>query len=359
MLILIFSLSCYLPYLLEHSKFSAMVPQPTTPVPECLTESSAICSSKSFLLNRSHVDQYLIIFRQSLPAVSSVTTANFEDFKQADKIVAIAFVSDSTEAPPAFAAAAEKHRDDYLFGYSTDSELFAEADVSPPAIVLYRKFDEPKLLYPGDVASVTAEDIEQFIKKHEIPYVDEVGPDNYQRYVSSGLPLAYFFADVNDADLIAEHTEYLTALAKEFQGKINFVTIDSTRFTDHAKALNVKGDKWPAFVIQEVGKQLKYPLDHTLEVNGETVSDLVRRYIAGEVTPSLKSQPVPTQNESVYTVVSSEFEKVAADVNKDVFIEFYAPWCVSFCMQATSTRWKFLKQVWTLQTLKANMGFSW
>ncbi|GJJ07568.1 hypothetical protein Clacol_001771 [Clathrus columnatus] len=268
------------------------------------------------------------MLKQSLPAVSSVTTANFEEFKNADKIVAISFVADSAEPPSSFAAAAEKHRDDYLFGYSTDSELFAEADVTPPAIVLYRKFDEPKVVYSGDAASATSEDIEAFIKQHMIPYVDEVGPNNYQVYVTSGLPLAYLFIDVSNEELIGQHTDYLTKLAKEVKGKLNFVTIDSNRFSDHAKQLNIKGNTWPAFVIQEVAKQLKYPLDENLEVNEETVSNHVRNYIAGEVKPSLKSQPVPEeQNETVYTVVSSQFEEIAADINKDVFIEFYAPWC--------------------------------
>lgn len=267
-------------------------------------------------------------YRQSLPAVSQVDMENFEEFRQADKIVVIHFVSDSTESS-AFTAAAEKHRDDYLFGQSTESEVFAHADVTPPAIVLYRKFDEPTLVYDGDAASATAEDIETFIKSHEIPYVDEVGPDNYQRYVQSGLPLAYLFADVKDSELIAEHKEYLTALAKEHKGKLNFVFIDATRFADHAKALNLKDGSWPAFVIQDVSKQLKYPLDQSLDVSQETVHDLVRRYVAGELKPALKSQPVPeVQNETVVTVVSSQFEELATDINKDVFIEFYAPWFV-------------------------------
>ena len=100
--------------------------------------------------------------RQSLPAVSDVTKDNFEEFKKADKIVAVAFVASNTDVPaPEFSSTANKHRDDYLFGLSVDAETAEAAGVTPPAIVLYRAFDEAETPYPYPAGSVSSEDLSE------------------------------------------------------------------------------------------------------------------------------------------------------------------------------------------------------
>lgn len=53
---------------------------------------------------------------------------------------------------------------------------------------------------------------------------------------------------------------------------------------------------------------------------------MVEKYLDGKLEPTLKSQPVPEQTESVFTVVGKTFEETVFDDSKDVFIEFYASW---------------------------------
>ncbi|KAF8591542.1 protein disulfide isomerase [Ramaria rubella] len=269
------------------------------------------------------------MIKQSLPAVTDVTAENHEEFKNADKVVAIAYVSQTSDAPaPSFSMTADKHRDDYLFGVTTDPKAIAAAGVTPPAIVLYRQFDDPKITYPSaSVASVSVEDMEIFLKDNSMPLVDEVSADNYQNYATSGLPLAYLFLDPAD-DNREEHVAYLKPLASQYKGKLNFVWIDAVKFSDHAKALNLVEPKWPAFVIQDLSQQLKYPLDQNEDVSEARVTAWVNEYTAGRLKPQLKSQAVPeTQDESVFTLVSNEFDEVVFDDEKDIFVEFYAPWC--------------------------------
>lgn len=273
-------------------------------------------------------------------------------------MVAIAYVSETSDAPaPSFSATAEKHRDDYLFGLCSDPKAIADAGVNPPTIVLYRKFDEPKVDYPAaSVASASVEDIESFIKENSMPLVDEVNADNYQTYASSGLPLAYLFIDPAD-DTRDDHIAYLKPLAKAHKGKLNFVWIDAVKFADHAKALNLHEPKWPAFVVQDLSQQLKYPLDQNEAVTGSKVTSWVEEYLAGNLKPQLKSQSVPeTQDESVFTLVSTQFDDVVFDDDKDVFVEFYAPWSVFLSLSTSSYHISFELQVWTLQTLKTDLG---
>jgi len=267
--------------------------------------------------------------KQSLPAVTEVTGTNHAEFKEADKIVIIAYLESSTESPaPAFSAVAEKHRDDYLFGLSVDSAAATDAGVTPPAVIVYRKFDEPRIEFkPADLVSFKEAELETFLTENSMPLVDEIGPDNYASYAALNLPLGYLFVEPEDP----KKEEYIAELrepAKRLQGKISLVYIDAVKFVDHAKSLNLKESKWPAFVIQDMASSLKYPMDQTSDYSGKAVADFLDEWATGKIKPKLKSQPVPeAQNESVHVLVGSQFEEVAYDESKDVFVEFYAPWC--------------------------------
>lgn len=266
--------------------------------------------------------------KQSLPAVTDVTPANFDDFKHADRIVALAYLPSSTDAPAAeFSAAANKLREKYLFGTTTDKDLIAKAGVTPPAIVLYRTFDEAVTEFPYPVPSASEKDIESWISDLSIPVIDEVTAENYQQYAQTGKPLAFLFLDPSDA----KHDEHVTAfkpIAAKYKGKVNFVWINAIQFGDHAKALNLNEPKWPSFAIQDLATQMKYPFDQELEATPSAIDDLVQKYVDGKIEPTLKSQPIPaSQDESVFDLVGKQFDEVVFDDNKDVFVEFYATWC--------------------------------
>jgi protein disulfide-isomerase A1 len=268
------------------------------------------------------------MIKQSLPAVTQVTSGNFDEFKSADKFVAIAYVSSTSDAPlAAFSSVAEAHRDDYLFGMSTDSAVFASENITPPTVVVYRAFDEPRVPYPYPILDAKVQDFEEWIADLSIPVIDEVSSDNYAIYASSSKPLAYVFLDPT-ADNKEEIIASVRPIADEFKSKMNFVWIDAIKFGDHAKALNLQEPKWPSFVIQDVEKQLKYPLSQDKEVTTESVKDWAKQYLSGELQPELKSQPIPeVQDESVFTLVGKQFDEVVFDDSKDVFVEFYASWC--------------------------------
>jgi protein disulfide-isomerase A1 len=253
----------------------------------------------------------------------------FDEFKKADKMVLIAFVDKETEAPAeALKVTADAHRDDFLFGLSTDAEVIKAAGVKTPALVLYRSFDEPEVKFPSSVASATSDEIVNFLNDNKVPLLDEVGQENYAVYAQSGLPLAYLFVDQEDSNrdqLLAD----LKPIAKEHKGKINFVSIDAAKFADHGKALNLDPTKFPAFVIQDLEKQLKFPFSQEKALSMSAVADFANQYVAGKLEPVLKSEPIPeTQDSPVYTLVGKTFDGIVFDDKKDVFIEFYAPWCV-------------------------------
>ncbi|KAJ7129623.1 thioredoxin-like protein [Mycena epipterygia] len=266
--------------------------------------------------------------KQALPAVSEVTAANHEDIKQADNLVVVAYLTSTADAiAPLFSATAEKHRDDFLFGLSTDPEANSAAKVDAPAIVVYRKYDEPRMEYALPLSDLTIVDLEDWIKELAVPTIAEVSSENYATYAGSPKPLAYLFLDPT-SETKEDDIAAIKPVASKYKSKMNFVWIDAIKFGDHAKALNLAEPKWPSFVIQDMAKQLKFPFDQSKDVDAAGVEAWVKAYLDGDLKPQLKSEPIPeVQDENVYNLVGKEFDKVVFDDSKDVFIEFYASWC--------------------------------
>lgn len=262
--------------------------------------------------------------KQSLPAVSEVTKDTLEEFKKADKVVLVAYLSaDDKASSEVFTAAAEKLRDNYPFGVSTDAALAEAEGVTAPAVVLYKDFDEGKSVFSE---KFDAEEIEKFAKTAATPLIGEVGPETYSDYMSAGLPLAYIFAET--AEERKEISDLLKPIAEAQRGVVNFGTIDAKSFGAHAGNLNLKTDKFPAFAIQEVAKNQKFPFDQEKELKEKDVAKFVDSFAAGKIEPSVKSEPIPeSQDDAVYTVVAHTYNEIVLDDSKDVLVEFYAPWC--------------------------------
>ena len=123
-------------------------------------------------------------------------------------------------------------------------------------------------------------------------------------------------------------TEQLKPLAQKHKGVVNFATIDAKAFGAHAANLNLEADKWPAFAIQETVKNQKFPYDQQKKFTHDDIGKFVQDFVDGKIEPSIKSEPIPeTQEGPVQVVVAHNYEEVVINNEKDVLLEFYAPWC--------------------------------
>lgn len=262
--------------------------------------------------------------KQQLPAVSILNKDTLEEFKTTDKVVLVAYISaDDKSSNQTYSTLADNLRDEYIFGATSDVELAAAEGVKQPAIVLYKDFDEGKDTFTD---KFTAESITSFAKTASTPLVGEVGPETYQGYMAAGIPLAYIFSET--AEERAELAKTLKPVAEKYRGKINFATIDAKAFGAHAGNLNLPSDKWPAFAIQDTLTDEKYPFDGNT-LTEKKIGAFVKDYADGKLEPSVKSEPVPEKNDGPVTVlVATTFKELVIDqVDKDVLVEFYAPWC--------------------------------
>lgn len=257
--------------------------------------------------------------KQNLPPVSEVTAETLEAFSKSDKVVIVAVLPKGDERREELERIAKIYRDDYVFGVIESSDEVP----SGSGVVLYKQFDEGKNVLDG---TFDAESLVEFIKENSVPTMDEIGPNNYARYMDSGLPLAYLFFATPEQK--TQYSAEIEAVAKTFKGKVNFAYIDASKFGAHAANLNLK-EQWPAFGIQNVVTGAKFPLDQESELTVEKMQKLAEDVLAGTVEPSVKSEAAPEKNDGPVTVVvgTTYAEIVENNKDKDVLIEFYAPWC--------------------------------
>jgi len=265
--------------------------------------------------------------KQTMPAVSLLETEDaVKTFSGEDKVVIIGFF-ENTESPEyeTFKETAEKLRDNFLFGAVVGKKDVNKGfEVTAPAVVLFKKFDEGKNVL--DAASFAT--LNEFIKKNSVPLVDEIGPNNYKSYADSGLPLGYLFVDLAVEGQKDQYLEILKPFAISAKGKLNWVYIDWQKYAKHAERLGLSGKTVPAVAIENLEDGTHFAFDETADITAANLGAWVNKFLAKELEPTIKSEEVPAQNDGpVKVIVAKNFEEIVNDKTKDVLVEFYAPWC--------------------------------
>lgn len=257
------------------------------------------------------------------PAITILSSSDELDALKKENAIVVALFSaeEGTTAAVTFSEAAKNLRSKYKFARVQDTTLF---DGAADSIVVYKQFDEGRVPYTGDVSSVA--ELTKFLSSTSIKLFDEIGPENYKLYMDRGIPIAWLFVKPT-----AEITETLkaevAAVAGAHQGQVSMVWVDAEKYGGMAERLGVRKGTFPAFVVDRQGEH--FVLAEDKEINKATVSDFVAAVIANSVKATIRSTEAPEVHTTngLTTVVGSTFDDLVINSGKDVFIEFYAPWC--------------------------------
>jgi len=275
--------------------------------------------------------------KQNQPAITTLNNIQeVNTFSDLEKVVIVGFFDnrDSKEYE-LFKNTANQLRDSFTFG-----EVVGQPDVNKEfgvdgtvGVVLFKQFDERKNILSSDAFDTLA----QFINTYSVPLIDEIGPQNYKSYVDSGLPLAYLFVDLTVEGQKDEYLAKVNDLAKSTKGKLNWVYIDWAKYAKHSERLGLSGTKVPALAIEKMDVGTHYAYDEAAEITATDVESWINKFLSGDLKPTIKSEPVPENNNGpVKVVVATNFEEIVNDNSKDVLVEFYAPWC-GHCKQLVPT----------------------
>lgn len=261
--------------------------------------------------------------KQAQPVVVELETAAeveawLEKNHEANPTVVLHLGSEESKGP--LANLAKRMRDTISFISSTDKSL--KKKYGSDLVVL--KLDEEPEVIDADT-ELTPAAIESFVKLNQFASFEELGPENYAAYIESGIPMLYgFVGDDSSRELIKDAVK---PFLKELKAKANIVFLDSNLYGRHASNLNME-QKFPALVVHDTTSNKKYIHDQSIDVTEESIAEFIKDFLGGNIVANMKSEPVPeTQEGPVYVLVGTEYDKVVLDDDKDVLVEFYAPWC--------------------------------
>jgi len=221
----------------------------------------------------------------------------------------------SEDAKTFFAVAAKPEFDEFDFGV-----VYVDSKV--PSIKVHRD-DKTFELDDADAA----EEIAKFIRENAHPLVGEFGQTLFQRAQKDKKPLVAVFIPEASQE---EDLPIVTTLAEEFRDII-FSAPSSDKQTKVATQWGASGTVFPTLLFLDTrpgASPRPIAFEETKEFNLENAREFVSGCLAGTEVGFRKSEPVPESDDGpVKVVVGSTFEKIVYDEQKDVFVEFYAPWC--------------------------------
>lgn len=276
---------------------------------------------------RSAQDIVTFMKKQAGPAITPLASADeveaFIPNAEDEDAVVIGFVEADSKQAKFIADFASKFRDDFRFGLVTSTA--AAGTNAMGSIVLFKPFDEKKNVYSGDL---TEEDLATFLKGNAMRAVAEIGPGNYGAYVKRGLPISWLFIDPADTKATEAVLAEYRKVAPDFKQKASLVYLNGVQYKQMATKMGLTGDKYPGLAIENDSEHFVF--SETDELSEETMRPWFTKWAAGELAPTVKSEPIPASlfdEHNVAVVVGENFKEVVLDDTKDVLIEFYAPWC--------------------------------
>ncbi|XP_077829460.1 protein disulfide-isomerase isoform X2 [Macaca mulatta] len=307
-------------------------------------------SPKEYTAGREADDIVNWLKKRTGPAATTLPDgAAAESLVESSEVAVIGFFKDvESDSAKQFLQAAEAI-DDIPFGITSNSDVFSKYQLDKDGVVLFKKFDEGRNNFEGEV---TKENLLDFIKYNQLPLVieftEQTAPKIFGGEIKTHI-LLFLPKSVSDYD--GKLSSFRTA-AESFKGKVScssgwlpspspvqppflpqilFIFIDSDH-TDNQRILEffgLKKEECPAVRLITLEEEMTKYKPESDELTAERITEFCHRFLEGKIKPHLMSQELPEDwdKQPVKVLVGKNFEEVAFDENKNVFVEFYAPWC--------------------------------
>eukprot|EP00048_Salpingoeca_helianthica_P014482 m.221898 g.221898 ORF g.221898 m.221898 type:complete len:493 (-) comp15909_c0_seq1:191-1669(-) len=266
---------------------------------------------------------------QTLETVEAATKLAEEN-----EVVVLGFFS-SIEDPAAVAFIGAADRSENVYALSIKPEVAGHYSAKAPQVILLKKFDEGRVDYTGEFSSAA---IGTFVDGNQLPYVVEFSDASAQKIFGGAVKNHLLLFTKKNDETFAGYVEAMKVAAKENLGKILFVTIDAEA-PEHTRIMEffgLKAEDAPTVrLINLADNMAKYKPENPA-ITAEVLSKFAADFVSGNLKKHLMTEKLPADWDAqpVKVLTGENFDAVANDPEKFVFVEFYAPWC-GHCKQLT------------------------
>ncbi|CAH2291797.1 disulfide-isomerase [Pelobates cultripes] len=286
-------------------------------------------SPKEYSAGREAPDIVNWLKKRTGPAATTLSDeAAVTALVDANEVAVIGFFKDTeSDLAKVFVQAAESV-DDIPFGISSSDDAFSKYEITKDTIVLFKKFDEGRNNFEGEVKK---EEVLSFIKSNQLPLVIEFTEQTAPKIFGGEIKTHNLFFLPKSSPDYQEKLDNFKKAASNFKGKILFIFIDSDH-TDNQRILEffgLKKEECPAVRLITLEEEMTKYKPESDDLSADKIKEFCDLFLQGKIKPHLMSQDIPEDwdKSPVKVLVGKNFEEVAFDENKNVFVEFYAPWC--------------------------------
>uniref|UniRef100_T2MHU7 Protein disulfide-isomerase n=1 Tax=Hydra vulgaris TaxID=6087 RepID=T2MHU7_HYDVU len=260
------------------------------------------------------------------PAAVVASAEELKVFVDAREVAVVGFFANQdSDLAKVFLNVADS-TDDIEFAITTPSNS-GEYAVTEDKIVVFKKFDDLRADYTGNADEAS---LKSFVRGESIALVTEFTDEVASKIFGGDIKSHILLFVSKKAENFKETINQFTEAAKQFKGKVLFIYIDSD-FDENSRIMEffgLKVEDIPTLrIIKLEGDMTKY-VPETKEINKDTISSFVLAFVEGKLKPFLMSADIPEDwdKNPVKVLVGKNFAEVVY-AEKNVLVEFYAPWC--------------------------------
>ncbi|KAL3865492.1 hypothetical protein ACJMK2_042877 [Sinanodonta woodiana] len=274
------------------------------------------------------------------------TVEDVEKFLAHDDYSVIGFFrNNNSDLAKIYRKVADPVKMEILFAHTTEQAIKDKYNYNNDIVLFQPKiyqnvYEEPIRKYDGEAST---QKITEWIQKQSLGLCSERTNENSKRFKR---PLFVVYYDVNffrNKETTIYWRNRVLEVAKRFHdaGKdVNFAISHHKTFEPELDTfgLTEERDRKPVFVPRDKPvvtardtRERKYVMPD--EFSEENLEKFVNDVLEDRIEQYLLSDPIPLSNdEPVKVAVARNFDEIVNREDKDVLIEFYAPWC-NYCTE--------------------------